>query len=150
MPRPRIKTIDLKEVKPLRERWLVEPGLMPEVDLPLDKARSTRHFGAIVQGKIFGVVTIQNEPRPALVEPKAWRLCGLGVAPGLREEGLGRLLVQAVSRDAARRQGSQLWANVPVDVVDFFSKTGFEIAGDVFESADLGPHHRVLMKPKAR
>ncbi len=150
MPRPNIKSLSLKELKPLRERWLVEPGLLSEVELPLDKGRTAHHLGAIMKGKTFGIATLHHEPRPAMVEPKAWRLRALAVAPGLRGEGIGRLLVQSASRHVARNHGTLLWANVPVDVVDFYTKVGFEVAGDPFEGPDHGPQHRVLMKPKAK
>ncbi len=150
MPRPNIKSIDLKEVKPLRERWLVEPGLMSDVELPLDSQRSAHHLGAIMKGKIFGIATLHHEPRPAMAEPKAWRMQAMAVAPGLRGEGIGRLLVECASRHVVRNGGKLLWANVPVDVVDFYRAVGFEVAGDPFEGPDHGPQHRVLIKPKAR
>lgn len=150
MPRANIKTLTLKELTPLRERWLVEPGLLPSAELPLDRQGSSHHLGAVLKGKTFGVATLHHEPRPAMIEPHAWRLCALAIAPGLRGEGMGRLLVQAASRLAAKRRGKLLWANVPVDVVGFFTAVGFEVAGDPFDPPNQGPHHRVLMKPKAK
>ncbi len=125
MPRPNIKSIHLKEVKPLRERWLVKPGLIDEAELPLDVQRSAHHLGAVMKGKIFGIATLHHEPRPAMVEPKAWRLRAIAVAPGLRGEGIGRLLVECASRHAARNRASLLWANIPVDTADFFSAVAF-------------------------
>ena len=47
MPRPDIESISLKELKPLRERRLVEPGLTRRAELPLGFARSRRVTGRV-------------------------------------------------------------------------------------------------------
>ncbi len=150
MARVNIKSISPKELRPLRQRWLVDPGLASDVEFPSDTQSRAHHMGAIVKGKIYGIASVYHEPRPAMVEGRSWRLQALAVAPGLRREGFGTALVEAASRHVLRNKGNLVWANVPVASIEFFRAMKFEVAGDAFEMHELGAHHRVLLKPKRR
>ncbi|MCH7598203.1 MAG: GNAT family N-acetyltransferase [Myxococcales bacterium] len=140
-----VRSITLKEIQPLREKWLVASGLIVTDGFEGDARSRTQHLGAIRKGKILGIVSLFNEPRPAMVEAKAWRLRGLAVNPSVRGEGCGRSLIEGAARHIARSRGNLLWANVPVVSCDFFCALDFEIAGDAFDVHDLDPHHRILL-----
>jgi GNAT superfamily N-acetyltransferase len=145
-----VKTVDAKEIQALRAKWLVSECLMLAEEIEGDARPRTRHLGALSGGRILGIVSLFNEPRPGLVEASAWRLQGLAVAPSAWGEGVGRSLIAGVSLHLRNVKGSLLWANVPVSTCDFFRALKFEIAGDPFELPGLAPHHRILLNPKPR
>lgn len=150
MPRINVKSIALKELQPLWDGWLVATGIVSETHLSESNPSRARHLGALRRGAIVGIVSLCREPRPAMVEARAWWLQGLAVAPGVRRQGYGRALVEAAERHVVRSHGNLLWANVSADSCDFFRAMKFEVAGDAFEVQGLGPHHRVLLRPKKR
>ncbi len=145
-----VKSIDPKQLYPLREAWLVATGVIPEARIVEDKSSRVEHLGAFCKGSIVGVVSLYNEPRPGMVERKAWRLRGLASDPSRRGEGIGCALLEAATRRVTRSRGDLLWGNVPVDTSDFFRKMKFEPAGDPFETRDGGLQQRVLFRPKKR
>ncbi|MFT5444380.1 MAG: ribosomal protein S18 acetylase RimI-like enzyme [Myxococcota bacterium] len=145
-----VKSITPQKLDPLREAWLVVPGIIAGDKLAQDDRSSIQHLGAISRGKIIGVVSVYNEPRPAMVEGKAWRMRNLAVLPALRNEKIGTALIDGVSRFVSRRCGSLIWAHVPVEGCEFFRALGFDVVGDSFEVKGLAPHHRILLKPKSR
>lgn len=150
MPKINIKSITTKELYPLRESWLVEPGLIADPRFPGDGRSRAHHVGAVLQGTIIGIASVYNEPRPAMVEGRSWRLQGLAVMPRDRREGVGTSLVEAISRHVLRNKGNLIWANVPSDSCEFFAALKFEIAGDSFDVPGLGDHNRVLLHLKKR
>lgn len=150
MPRINVKAISLKELRPLWDDWLVATGIISETQLSESNPSPARHLGALRRGAIVGIVSLCREPRPAMIEARAWRLLGLAVAPSIRRQGYGRTLVEAAERHVVRSNGNLLWANVPTDSCDFFCAMKFEVVGDAFEVHGLGLHHRVLLRPKRR
>lgn len=150
MAKINIKSITTKELHPLRESWLVEPGIISKSHFSGDGRSRAYHIGAVLQGSIIGIASVYNEPRPAMVEGRAWRLQGLAVMTRDRREGVGTSLVEAISRHVLRNKGNFIWANVPVDCCDFFRELKYEVAGDAFDVPGLGDHRRVLLRLKKR
>ena len=105
-----------------------------------DALSETRHFIAVDgDDRIVGCVTIFPEPWPG--SDDAWRLRGMGVADELRGAGVGRKLLQAVDEFLRGLDRTPLiWCNARCTAVGFYERCGWEVASDVFDLPDIGPH----------
>lgn len=109
-----------------------------------DAEEWTRHFGAFDEaGELVGVVTIH----PASIDGvSAWQLRGMATVPAVRGQGHGAALVrqaESVVRDAG---GCLLWCNARVVAVTFYERLGWEVVGEEFDIATVGPHFRMIRR----
>jgi GNAT superfamily N-acetyltransferase len=102
-------------------------------------------------GAIVGVATVFPEAAPFApdavgldasygMENRAWRLRGMATAEGLRNQGIGSMVLKAVSDHVASRGGRLLWCNARVGAVAFYEQAGFATFGDEWVLASIGPH----------
>ena len=113
-----------------------------------DTALEAIHVGAFdAAGRLIGCATLhpsQWESRPA------WQLRGMAVAPGRRDAGVGRMLLDWLEAEVNRRTpGHILWCNARVPAAGFYQKQGWTIISDIFEIPTAGPHVRMI-KPLTR
>jgi GNAT superfamily N-acetyltransferase len=73
----------------------------------------------------------------------AWRLRAMATADGLRGQGLGRLVLDAIVDHVAALGGGVLWCGARIRAVQFYERAGFATLGDLYEEPDIGTH--VLM-----
>ena len=73
----------------------------------------------------------------------AWRLRAMATADGLRGQGLGRRVLDAVIDHASAEGGGLLWCGARSRAVPFYERAGFSTLGDFYEEPVVGTH--VLM-----
>jgi hypothetical protein len=73
----------------------------------------------------------------------AWRLRAMATADGYRNQGLGRLVLDAIIEHAAAVGGGLLWCGARIRAVPFYERAGFSMLGDLYEEPTVGTH--VLM-----
>ena len=66
----------------------------------------------------------------------------MAVLPAWRHRGVGRALLDAVLRDAARHGIAELWLNAQCTAEPFYTRAGFAPEGAVFDEAGI-PHRRM-------
>ena len=66
----------------------------------------------------------------------------MAVLPAWRHRGVGRALLHAVLRDAARHGIGELWLNAQCTAEPFYARAGFVAEGALFEEAGI-PHRRM-------
>src|SRR5687768_168680 len=69
----------------------------------------------------------------------AWRLRGMAKLSGHRNRGLGGQLLEAGVAEAKRRGAGLVWCNGRSGATAFYLRHGFEIRGEEFEIAPIGP-----------
>ena len=133
-----ILPIAAEETIPLRMAVL-RPGLPRESAIFAEDTRAL-HFGAFLEGELVGVVSLHQEDLPgeALV---GWRLRGMATAEAARNRGIGGGLLRACAGYVEARDGAMLWCNARVSAADFYAHYGFQIRGEEFNIADVGPHY---------
>jgi GNAT superfamily N-acetyltransferase len=115
-----------------------------------DDAPSTRHWVAVQAPddpdarRVVGVVSVMEAPLPdASNGTPRWQLRGMAVLPGLRGEGVGTQLLEAVHRDVAE----PLWCNARESAEGFYLRHGWAPHGDLIDVKGIGPHRRMSWTP---
>lgn len=70
----------------------------------------------------------------------------VAVAPAAQGAGVGRVLMEALERIAAREGATELWLNARASAYGFYERLGFVAEGDEFVSALTGIPHRTMRK----
>jgi predicted GNAT family N-acyltransferase len=135
------------EVIDLRHEVLRQGLPRAEAINPGDDAETTRHFVAIQDEKVVGCVTLLLNEWQGEV---AWQLRGMGVAPALQRSGIGRRLLDTVEASVlSDRPSCVLWCNARTTATDFYEKSGWAVASEVFEIPTAGPHVKMIKRLKA-
>ncbi len=118
---------------------LLRPGKpIAESHYPADHAPGTMHLGAFQQGRCVGIASLYRE--------NGLRLRGMAVAPELRGNGVGAMLIREAQRTALElRLG--LWCNARDSAIGFYEKLGWMAEGEGFDVPGIGPHHVMRWQP---
>jgi GNAT superfamily N-acetyltransferase len=139
-----LRRVSADDILPLRQAVL-RPGLPAEASrYPEDEAAV--HVGAWDGEQLVGCATVFADPWPGT--PAAWRLRGMAVAPERQGSGVGAVvLAEAVA--AAREAGApMMWANARSTALGFYVRSGWQVAGEEFVTADTGlPHVPIVLEP---
>jgi ribosomal protein S18 acetylase RimI-like enzyme len=138
---PHIVPVSADAVRPLRLAVLRPHQGPEEVVWPGDDAPGTLHVGARDgHGELVGVATVVAEPHPDDPRPGDWRVRGMATAPGLRDRGIGRALLQALLEHARASGGARVWCTARIGAAGFYDRAGFVAEGDVLDLPGIGPH----------
>jgi GNAT superfamily N-acetyltransferase len=75
------------------------------------------------------------------------QLRGMATDPAVRGTGVGAMLLSAGIERARRAGVDHVWANARSSVLDFYTRHGFDITSDEFESAETAiAHRRILLR----
>ncbi len=137
-----IRPITANESRPLRHAILRPHEPIQALVARDQRAPSTVHFGAFMQGELVGCASVAREPLPDEDNARAWRLRGMATAEIARRLGCGRALVDACIAHVIANGGILIWCNGRTSVIGFYRALGFETRGDEFESTEgTGPHY---------
>jgi ribosomal protein S18 acetylase RimI-like enzyme len=65
----------------------------------------------------------------------------MAVLPQYQKQGLGEKLVESAEKLIVEKEGNLIWFNARENAVGFYKKLGYEVKGDVFDIAGVGPHY---------
>jgi GNAT superfamily N-acetyltransferase len=134
-----VEQVPVEAVRPLRLRVL-RPDWAPEsVVYPEDSDPSATHFGAFVDSRLVGTLSLYAEPPPYDASTAGWRMRGVAVDPTVQRQGAGRALVAAAEGYAEARGSDIVWCNGRVSAQQFYESLGYQQWGDVFDSVGV-PH----------
>lgn len=135
-----------EEVVDVRHQVLRQGRPRDTAVFPGDDEPGTRHWVAVQADRVVGVVSVMAAefPDPWDDGPApAWQLRGMAVLPGLRGEGVGRKLVDAVHGDVAE----PMWCNARQSAEGFYLRHGWSPHGERFDVPPIGPHRRMSWRP---
>ena len=138
IPEIEIRSLTAEETVPLR--WVIlRTGLPRETAVfPGDEAATSRHFGALIEGRLVGVATIHLAPMPGGSE--SYQVRGMATVEEVRGIGAGSALLAACAAEARREGARRLWCNARTPAAGFYEKHGFARLGEAFEIPTAGPH----------
>ena len=133
----------LDEILPLREAVIIAGTNRPP-EFPGDRDSPTIHFGAFMgDDNVCCASFMLNEWSG---EP-AYQLRGMATRPDLQGRGIGAaMLAEAERYIASNTDVRQFWCNARVPAVAFYRKAGWDVASDVFEVANVGPHQEMCKR----
>jgi ribosomal protein S18 acetylase RimI-like enzyme len=116
---------EFKDYYALRYHVLREPLGLPKGTEKDDYEVISRHFMAVDEGTgdVVGVVKIYED------EPGLARFSHLAVSEKHQGQGIGRLLVDTVEKDAREHGYKQMGTLTRVSAVDVYERYGYERAG---------------------
>ncbi len=110
--------------------------MYPEEDDP-----ATLHFAALsAAGEVLAVGSVMPAPHPRMSRGRDWRVRGMATVPGLRGQGLGARVLEAIEAAARERGAERLWCNARSGARGFYERAGFVVEGEEFALPDIGPH----------
>jgi N-acetylglutamate synthase-like GNAT family acetyltransferase len=138
-----VRRAGVEEIVGLRHRVL-RAGLPREsAYFKADDLETTRHFAAIHQGRVVGCATLLlNEWEGK----EAWQLRGMAVDESVRGRGVGRLLIEAMEREAGASGVRTMWCNARVEAIGFYRRAGWEVASEEFVVPTAGPHVKMVRR----
>lgn len=139
VPAVLIRRISTDEVRPLRHRVLRPGQRFEETLYPSDDDPATVHVGAFHGDRLVAIASVYREDRAGGLTP-GWRLRGMATEPDVRGAGFGREVLERCVDLVAQSGGGELWCNARLPAVGFYRRGGFEVVGDEFDVAGIGPH----------
>ncbi|HEY1067587.1 MAG TPA: GNAT family N-acetyltransferase [Pirellulales bacterium] len=122
-------------------------GTHQSVDDTLTRFASGQGLVAETDDGYVGTITIRppqpDSPVELYRDPQTWTICQFAVAPGLKGQGLGRLLHDAAVEYAQRRGARTIGldtAQPAAGLIAMYRAWGYEIAGE----CDWRPHTNYL------
>ncbi len=125
----------------LREGKPIESCLFDGDDL-----KTTKHFGAFVDKKIVGVVSVYNNKNANFKAVNSFQIRGMAVLKKIQKKGFGELLVQHCEKYVTEQNGDLIWFNAREIAVGFYEKLNYVKWGDPFVIADVGIHYIMFKK----
>jgi GNAT superfamily N-acetyltransferase len=127
---------------PLRQQDLRPHESFERLALPGDDDPDSCHLAArTAHRRVVGTATVRREAPPW--EPAtrtAWRLRGMATSEGLRGQGIGTQVLDAVITHVASRGGGLLWCNARTPAIAFYERAGFLTRGERWMDPNIGPH----------
>jgi GNAT superfamily N-acetyltransferase len=131
----------------LRRRVLRAGTPSADVTFADDDDPATVHLTARdADGRVVGIASLAPRSCPVRSSVAAVQLRGMAVEPELQGAGVGRAVLDAAVEHAHACGAAVLWANARDTAAGFYTRAGFEVAGDGFVTTDTGlPHHVVVL-----
>lgn len=111
-----------------------------------DDLPATQHFGAFVDKKLAGVVSVYVQKNSNFNQARQYQLRGMAVLDGYQKTGLGERLLTESERYIAGQNGDLIWFNARESAVGFYEKMGYAKLGEPFEISGIGPHYIMFKK----
>lgn len=111
-----------------------------------DDLPTTQHFGAFVDKKLTGVVSVYSSKSGNFSSENQFQLRGMAVLPEAQKKGLGERLLSEAEKYITSQNGKLIWFNARENAVAFYQKMGYEKQGGIFEIPGVGPHYIMFRK----
>lgn len=111
-----------------------EQGVPPEIEFDADDAGAA-HVIAAADGVVVGTGRV-------VLHPDYAKIGRMAVLAPWRRRGVGRLLLDALLREAALHGAARAVLHAQVHAVGFYQRAGFAVFGDPFDEAGI-PHRRM-------
>lgn len=103
-----------------------------------DDDPSTRHWAAVRDGRVVGVVSVMAAAAPDSIGAD-WQLRGMAVLSEVQGQHVGAALLEAVQAEVRQ----PCWCNARAAVEGFYARHGWRPVGELFELPPIGPHRRM-------
>lgn len=142
-----VQEIDATSTLDIRQR-LLRPQLRPEDCFYAgDRDSSTTHFGAFLDDKQVGIVSLYQRGSEKIDRPNGYQIRAMATLEEARGMGAGRALLQAAENHAFADGAGYIWANARIVAKGFYEKAGYQIGEDEFNIEGVGLHVLIWKYP---
>lgn len=139
-----IRRVPAPAIIDLRHRVLRQGLPIESAHFEGDDDSDTVHLAAFnSDGKIVGCATVLLRPWE---NQRACQLRGMAVDFNAQRSGIGKQILAAACETAKEKGATLLWANCRQVAVDFYQKTGWQLASEEFEIPTAGPHFKMIRR----
>lgn len=107
-----------------------------------DMAEDTFHIGVYEDRNVVCIGTFMKRDSNVL-EGSQYQLRGMATLSKARGKGYGKLLLDFATKELLKLNIEYLWCNARVVAVKFYEKNQFQIIGESFMVAIVGPHYKM-------
>jgi predicted GNAT family N-acyltransferase len=140
-----VRQIDSKDTLELRSIVLREGRPLEECHFENDDKDQTFHLGAFIDEKLVSVASFYLEKHPELPGDYHYRLRGMATAQDFRGQGLSSALLRTAFPLIKKNSVNLVWCNARSSATGFYHKVGFELVGEEFDIAGVGPHYMMFI-----
>jgi GNAT superfamily N-acetyltransferase len=142
-----VEELRLNDILDLRTKVLRKGTPSSNPSYAEDNDPSTVHLGVRDSGSVIAVSSWIDRPFPLDTAAVAVQLKGMAVDDALQGTGIGRLIIDAGEVHARKRRASIVWARARDAALDFYTKCGYVVVGEMFMDEATGlPHHIVVKR----
>ena len=141
-----IKKITVKTVYPIRNLVLRKGKPIESCHFIDDEKETTQHFGAIIDNKTIGVVSIFEQSNPIFLEKKQFQIRGMAVLEEFQKKGFGNLLIKKSEVYCLHYGADLIWFNARENAKLFYEKLDYIAIECPFEIKDIGLHYIMYKK----
>ncbi|CAM1340235.1 GNAT family N-acetyltransferase [Tenacibaculum amylolyticum] len=136
-----VKKIAVEDTYFIRQE-ILRKGMNLPYTFDGDDAEDTFHIGVYEREKIVSIGTFMKRSSGVL-EGAQYQLRGMATLNEARGKGYGKLLLDFATKELLKLNITYLWCNARVVAVKFYEKNQFQIIGESFMVAIVGPHYKM-------
>ena len=136
-----INKVDAEKIRPLRHAELREGQDFSTTSYLKDYEEATFHMACIVDDKIVTCATFYPEKSRKIKSDNAYRLRGMATDSNFQRKGYASDLMAESFKELKKEDCDMVWCNARLGAVDFYKSAGFNITGELFDIAEIGPHY---------
>ena len=145
----KISTINLEDVRKIREKELYLNFSKTYARYELDTHLKTLHYGLSRDNKIISILSLIENPCKYFFKKKTLQIRGMATKLAYQRRGFGSILLEEVKRKIYEFMNYEiLWCNSRLESIKFYQKNGFTVLGDKFTIRDIGLHKVLYYKIK--
>jgi GNAT superfamily N-acetyltransferase len=112
-----------------------------------DEAVSTVHFGAFLDEKLIGVVSLFEKSNSAFEDKKQFQLRGMAILEDYQKKGIGeKLIIFLENHVNASDRNAVIWLNARESAFKFYEKLNYSVTGNIFDIQDIGKHYLMFKR----
>ncbi len=138
-----INNISAADTLSIRQQVLRPNLAVDQCHFDGDLNEATFHLGALVDGTLIGIATMMRDASPELaaISSDQFRLRGMAVLPGHRDQGIGRAILDNCIEEVRQRDCNLFWCNARETAARFYTAAGFSKTSETtFDIPTAGPH----------
>ncbi len=135
-----IKDIPVEETYPLRHSILRPHQNIHDCQYPGDTDTLTKHFGAYLEDKLIGIVSIYKSSIAHIDDEHCWQIRAMAIVKDIRKKGYATQLLQKAEAYAIKNKAHYIWCNARIEAIGFYEKLAYKVYGDQFDVKDIGAH----------
>lgn len=139
----KIKQVDVKLITPIRHRVLREGKPISTCYFDGDNLPETYHFAAFSKHQTIGCLSLMPKSHDKISGSNLYQLRGMAVLENYRGKNIGRDLLKQAEQHLISKNITNIWCNVRVKAIPFYSKNFYIKLGNTFNIEGVGLH--VLM-----
>lgn len=124
---------------------ILRNGLAPaECVFPTDHVQGAFHLAYGVGDEIATIASFFPKSYKDSKE-EGYQLRGMATDEGFGGKGYGAELVKFAIAYIKNTNAQYIWCNARTSAVGFYQKLGFQLMGEEFEIAGVGPHYEMIL-----